>query len=251
MALAAVLVLWGLFVAAWLTLHWVILPHIDEWRPSIERWASRSLGLELRLGAIRVQSGGWVPAFELQDLRLYDSGGREALHLERVHTALAPQSLLAGVLRFQQILIDGARLQLRRDARGRWHIAGLDWGGSFDGGDTRARDWLLRQHEIVVRGAEVHWTDERHGVAPLALRELDLVLRNGLRGHALRLDATPPPDWGQRFTLRGRFSQPLLAPAGDLQRWSGTLYAEFPQADAAALKRHLTLPFELGEGDGA
>ena len=250
-AMAAVLVLWGLFLTAWLTLHWAILPHIDEWRPSIERLASRSLGLKLSLGAIRVQSSGWVPAFELQDLRLFDSDGREALHLERVHTALAPQSLLALTLRFEQILIDGARLEVRRDVQGRWHVAGLDWAGSIDGADTRARDWFLRQREFVVRNAELRWSDERGGVPPLVLSDLDLVLRNGLRGHALRLDATPPPDWGQRFSVRGRFSQPLLAPAGELARWSGTLYAEFPQADAAALRRHVTLPFELGEGDGA
>ena len=246
-----VLLLWGLFLAAWLTLHWAILPHIDAWRPRIESLAGESLGLKLSLGAIRVQSGGWVPAFELRDLRVYDSDGREALHLERVHAAFAPQSLLALTLRFEQILIDGARLDVRRDPDGRWHVAGLEWAGSLDGDDTRARDWLLRQREIVVRGAELHWTDERHGAAPLVLSELDLVLRNGLRGHALRLDATPPPAWGQRFSLRGRFSQPLLAQPGELQRWSGTLYAEFAHADAAALRRHLTLPFELGEGEGA
>ena len=250
-AMVALGVLWGVVLTAWLTLHWAILPHIDEWRPSIERLASRSLGLKLSLGAIRVQSSGWVPAFELQDLRLYDSDGREALHLERVHTALAPQSLLALTLRFEQILIDGARLDVRRDLQGRWHVAGLDWAGSIDSADTRARDWFLRQREFVVRHAEVHWTDERAGVPPLVLSELDLVLRNGLRGHALRVDATPPPAWGQRFSVRGRFNQPLLAPAGELQRWSGTLYAEFPQADAAALRRHVTLPFELAEGDGA
>ena len=247
----ALLLLWGLLLAAWLTLHWAILPHIDEWRPAIERLASKSLGLKLTLGAIRVRSGGWVPAFELQDLRLHDSDGREALYLQRVHTALAPQSLLTATLRFEQILIDGARLTVRRDAQGRWHVAGLDWAGSIDGGDTRARDWLLRQREFVVRDGELHWADERSGVPPLVLTDLDFVLRNGLRSHALRLDATPPPQWGQRFSLRGRFSQPLLASAGELQRWSGTLYAEFPQADAAELRRHLTLPFTLADGDGA
>jgi uncharacterized protein YhdP len=154
-------------------------------------------------------------------------------------------------LRFEQVLIEGARLEVRRDGAGRWHVAGLDWEGSVGSGDTRARDWLLAQHEFVVLNAELHWTDERSGAPPLALTQLDLVLRNGLRQHALRLDATPPPGWGKRFSLRGRFSQPLLAPAGELRRWSGTLFAEFPQADIAELRRHLVLPVELGEGDGA
>ncbi len=249
---AAVLLLWGVFLAAWLTLHWAILPHIDDWRGRIEKLASEAIGLKLSIDSIHVQSSGWVPAFELSGVRLFDREGREALVLERVHTALAVQSLLALTLRFEQVLIDRARLEVRRDSFGRWHIAGLDWdGGSVGSGDTRARDWFLQQHEFVVRNAELHWVDERSGAAPLVLTQLDLVLRNGLRQHALRVDATPPPHWGQRFTLRGRFSQPLLASAGELQRWSGTLFAEFPLADAAQLRRHLALPVELGEGKGA
>ena len=35
------LLLWSLLLAAWLTLYWGILPHIDEWRPRIEQLASR------------------------------------------------------------------------------------------------------------------------------------------------------------------------------------------------------------------
>jgi uncharacterized protein (TIGR02099 family) len=247
----ALLLLWSLLLAAWLALHWAILPHIDEWRPRIERLASRSLGLPVTLGEIRVRSGGWVPAFELRELRVHDRDGREALYLQRVQAALAPRALLAATLRFEQIVIDGARLQARRDAQGGWHLAGLAWQGSLDGTDARARDWLLRQGEFVVRDAELHWTDERAAGAPLVLRELQFVLRNGVRSHALRLDATPPPQWGQRFSVRGRFTQPLLAPPGAVQRWSGTLYAQFAQADVAALRRQLDLPFELDEGDGA
>ena len=250
-AAAAVLLLWGLFLTAWLALHWAILPHIDEWRGRIEKLAGDAIGLPLSIGSIHVQSSGWVPAFELRDVRLFDHEGREALRLQRVQAALAPQSLLRLTLRFEQVLIDGARLEVRRDRLGRWQVAGLQWDGSVGSDDTRARDWFLRQHEFVVRQAELHWVDERSGAAPLVLTQLDLVLRNGLRRHALRLDATPPPQWGERFTLRGRFSQPLLAPPGELRRWSGTLFAEFPQADAAQMRRHVELPLELGEGDGA
>ena len=246
--MAAVLLLWGVFLAAWLTLHWAILPHIDEWRPQIEKYAGEAIGLKLSLGEIRVQSGGWVPAFEVRDLRVFDPQGREALYLARVHTALAPQSLLALSLRFRQVLVDGARLEVRRDAGGQWHVAGLPWGG---GGDNRWRDWFLEQHEFVVRGGELQWTDEQRDAPPLVLTQLDLVLRNGLRRHKLRIDATPPPDWGQRFSLRGQFQQPLLAPAGELQRWSGTLFADFPQVDAAQLRRRLTLPVDIGQGEGA
>ena len=79
----------------------------------------------------------------------------------------------------------------------------------------------------------------------------DLVVRNGLRHHDLRLDGTPPAAWGERFSLRGRFTQPLWARAGDWRRWSGRVHADLPRVDVANLRRHVDLPFELRAGDGA
>ena len=55
-----------LFVAAslvltlWLTLHWGILPRIEQWRPQIEAQASAALGIPVRIGRIEAASSGWV-----------------------------------------------------------------------------------------------------------------------------------------------------------------------------------------------
>jgi uncharacterized protein (TIGR02099 family) len=76
-------------------------------------------------------------------------------------------------------------------------------------------------------------------------------VRNGLRRHELRLDATPPAAWGDRFSVAGRFTQPLLAASGDWRRWDGSLFASLPHTDVAELRRHVTLPFELSTGEGA
>ncbi|HRI17753.1 MAG TPA: hypothetical protein PL196_04440, partial [Burkholderiaceae bacterium] len=77
------------------------------------------------------------------------------------------------------------------------------------------------------------------------------MLRNTLRRHLLRLDATPPAEWGERFTLRGQFRQPLLGRAGDWRRWSGQVYADAPRTDASHLRAYVDLPFELRRGVGA
>ena len=68
-----VIVAWSLVLVAWLTLHWGILPHIEQWRIPIETRASRALGVPVRIGAITVHSSGWVPAFELRDVTLLDA----------------------------------------------------------------------------------------------------------------------------------------------------------------------------------
>ena len=43
--LGLVLTVWSLLLIAWLTLHWGILPHIEQWREPIEQRASKALGV--------------------------------------------------------------------------------------------------------------------------------------------------------------------------------------------------------------
>ena len=241
----------GLTLAVWLGLHWFILPHIDQWRAEIETRTSQALGVPVRLGSIQVQSRGWAPTIELHDVVFLDAQARPALVLPRVLASLSPRSVLALEPRFRQLVIDGARLEIERDAQGRLSVAGLALQPGKAGGAHAGLNWLFRQQEIAIRGASLRWTDLQRQAPPLSLDEVQLVVRNGLRQHNLRLDATPPPAWGQRFSLRGRFDQSLLADSGDWQHWSGTLYSELPQADVAELKRYVSLPFALEEGEGA
>jgi uncharacterized protein (TIGR02099 family) len=242
---------WSLLLIAWLTLHWGILPRLDDWRPQIEQRVGAALGAPLQIGAVRVRSGSWIPAFELDDVRMLDRQGRVALQLGRVSAALSPASLLALEPRFAQLHLDGVRLDVRRDRAGRVTIAGLDLGSDAEPSDPAVLDWFFEQHEFVIRRGTLRWTDEQREAPPLTLSDVDLVLRNGTRRHELRLDATPPPDWGSRLALRGRFTQPITARAADFARWRGALYAVLPEVDVSQLRRHVALPFELDEGRGA
>jgi uncharacterized protein (TIGR02099 family) len=240
---------WTVLLLAWLTLHWGILPRIEQWRGPIELRASQALGVPVRIGGIAVRSSGWVPSFELRDVALLGADQRPALLLPRVAAAVSLRSLLSRQPHFEQLLIEGAQLEVRRDALGRIFVAGLEMAGT--GGDGSAADWFFSQREFAITGGSVRWTDETRLAPTLQLRDVQLVVRNGLRQHSLRIDATPDEAWGDRFTLRGRFTQPLLARPGDWRRWSGTAYAELPRADVRELRRHVELPFELSEGDGA
>ena len=243
----------GVLLVCWLSLHWLILPHIEEWRVPIEARASRMLGAPVKIGAISVQSSGWVPAVDLLDVRVLDAEGRVALALPHVFAALSPRSLLAFEPRFAQLLIEGASLDVRRDPSGRIRVAGLEFAakaGAADDDDAGA-DWFFSQHEFVIRGGTLRWIDDARQAPPLALGNVEIVVRNGLTEHDLRIDATPPAGWGDRFSLRGRYKQPLFARRGDWRRWSGSAYADLPRADVRELRRHVALPFELSEGDGA
>jgi uncharacterized protein (TIGR02099 family) len=249
--LGLVLLAGSLLLIAWLTLHWAILPRIEQWRPQIEARASAALGVPVRIGGIEVRSGGWVPALELRDVRLLDAEQRPALRLPRIAAAFSPRSLLSLELRFEQLLIEGAQLDVRRDRAGRIFVAGLDFSRAERGSDDGAlRDWFFHQREFVVRGGSVRWIDEQRDAPPLALNGVELVVRNGLLHHDLRLDATPDAAWGERFSLRGRFTQRLLGRSGDWRGWSGSAFADLPHVDVRELRRHVDLPFELSEGEG-
>ena len=248
-SIGAVIVIWSVLLVAWLALHWWILPHIEQWRGPIEMQASRALGVPVRIGQIEVRSSGWVPSVELREVQLLDAQRRTALRLPRVFAAISPRSLFSLELRFEQLLIDGAELDVRRDAGGRIFVAGFDSSGPDGGSD--AADWFFKQREVVIRSGSLRWTDEQRQAAPLALADVQLVFRNGLRNHEMRFDATPPTEWGNRFSAIARFTQPLLARRGDWRHWSGEAYASLPRADVHALREHVNLPFDLSEGVGA
>jgi uncharacterized protein (TIGR02099 family) len=240
---------WLVLVLGWGALHGWIVPRIGELRPSLEREAGRVLGVPVRIGSITARSEGLIPSFELIDVVLLDGRGHAALRLPRVLAALSPRSLWN--LGFEQLSIEGPELDIRRAADGRIFVAGLDFTQSGDN-DARAADWFFRQTEFVIRSGTVRWTDEQRAAPALTLGQVDFVMRNGVRRHALRLDATPPAEWGDRFTLRGLFRQPLLTThAGLWRQWDGQVYGEFSRVDFSRLRRYANLGVEVSEGSGA
>jgi uncharacterized protein (TIGR02099 family) len=246
----AVLAAWSLVLLTWLTLHWIILPHIDRWREPIEQRASALLGQRVQVGEVIVTSGRWVPALELRDVTVFDAQSQPALRLPRVVAALSARSLLSLEPRFSQLLIDNAELDVVRDANGRIYVAGIDFSGP-ERGDRSVANWFFKLQEFVIRRGSVRWTDALHPGGTLALSDVQVVIRNSLRHHDLRIDATPPEGWGDRFTAVGLFTQPLMAQAADWQRWRGRTHVNLPYADIRQLGRHVDLPVPLERGEGA
>jgi len=248
-ALMWLLLTGGLVLAlAWGALHGWIVPRIGELRPDLEIEAGRVLGVPVRIGSISAHNEGLMPSFELIDVVLLDPQGRAALRLPRVFAALSPRSLWN--LGFEQLYIDSPELDIRRAGDGKLFVGGLDFSRSSDN-EGRAADWFFSQTEFVIRNGTVRWTDEMRGAPPLALEQVDFVMRNGARRHALRLDATPPAQWGERFSLRGLFRQPLLsARHGHWQGWDGQLHGDFSRVDVSQLRRYANFGVEVNQGHG-
>ena len=246
----------GLLIAAWLllalsvvVLHAWIVPRIGDFRDALEAQASKAIGVPVRIGSITARSEGLFPAFELRDVVLQDSDNREALRLARVVASVSPRSLWR--LNFEQLYIERPQLDVRRDSQGKLHVAGLHMATDTTG-ETRGADWFFAQRELVIEGGTVRWTDEQRQAEPLLLTDVRFVARNSARRHGLRLDATPPAGWGERFTLRGQFRQPLLSiRSGHWQTWDGQIYVDLPYIDVTRLGQYVSLDARIREGNGA
>lgn len=248
-ALGLVLAGWLVLGVVWGALHWLIVPRIGEFRLQLETHASRVLGVPVRIGAVQAHSTGLIPSFELTDVQLFDAQGREALKLPRVLASLSPRSVLR--LGFEQLYIERPDLSVRRTREGRLFVAGLDFSKDQEG-DSGAANWFFSQTEFAIANGTIQWTDELKDVPALVLKEVALVVRNQGRRHALRLDATPPDLWGERFSVMGLFTQPLLSRStSQWQEWSGQVYAGFTRVDVSELRRYADLGVDLKQGNGA
>lgn len=263
---------WGLLLAgvagllatvAWMTLLWVILPRVGDWRVDLEEQATRTLGLPVQIGALQGARQGVWPMLTLRDVVLLDAQNRPGLVLPEVSArlslaTLSPWAWLDGQLRLGELVLRAPALAVRRDAAGRLHVAGLALPSPAAGAEPAegtGLDWVLSQARIRIEGGRVDWTDDYLGAPTLALQEVDVRLRNrmglGRRLHELTLAATPPADVGQRFTARAEMAQPWLTRPSDWRAWSGDVQASWPQVDVRRWRDHVRLPVAVLAGQGS
>ncbi len=244
------LILAILFGLAWGILHGLIVPRIGDLRPTLENRLTQDLGAPVRIGAISAQFNLLAPSFELLDVRLQDKAGRDALVLPKIIATVSPRSMLQ--LGFEQLVIEQPQLDVRRNAQGQIVVAGFVLAQATDNNSNNpAADWVFSQRELAVRSGSVRWTDELRGQPPLELSQVDLVVRNPRQQHQLRIDATPPVGWGERFSLMGDVSSPVFTQAGQWKNWAGQVYANFTRVDVSQLKRYADFDIDVSKGNGA
>jgi uncharacterized protein (TIGR02099 family) len=272
-----------LAVIAWCVLLFQILPRIDAWRFDLAEQATRALGVPVKIGQVLGRADGIWPTLSLREVQLLDADGHVALRLPEVTArvslaTLSPRALADGELRLDQLVLVGPELDVRRDAAGQFHVAGLKLATGAGGqSSTAASDWVLSQAQIKIAHGTVRWTDDLLNAPPMALQQLDLSLRNhtglGRRLHELSVEATPPGEFGRRFALKASVAQPLWLAGGVPVRvgesvrwwqrwnlsttrpsqwatWSGTVQASLPHVDVQRLRQHVKLPIDVEGGKG-
>jgi uncharacterized protein (TIGR02099 family) len=234
------------FALALLGLRYWLLPNAERYREDLTAAISRSIGLPVRIGAIETDWLGLRPRLTIADVRVYDRQGREALVLPLVENVLSWRSALMLELRLRTFVIEGPKLTVRRDRDGGIFVAGLRVSG--EKGDGGLADWILEQHEVVVRGAEIEWRDELRGAPPLVLSALDFRLRNDGELHQIGFAARPPRHLGPGVELRAELYGRSVT---QLAQWNGRVYAQLGYTDLAGWRAWLDYPLDLRSGEGA
>ncbi|MDX3906680.1 MAG: YhdP family protein [Pigmentiphaga sp.] len=247
-----VLAVYFLLAVALVVVRYAVLPAIDEYRPAIERLASRAVGAPVGIGRIDAEWRGLHPSFELGSVQISDPAGRPALSLPKVAGIFSWRSLLVFQPRLLRLEVEAPELELRRDEQGRYWIAG--WSVELHDGDGARPGlrWLLAQREVIVRGALVRWTDAGRGAPPLEIRNVAFVMQNAGRHHRAALRAEPPAALGSGLDLRADFTHNWFAfNASDPDQWRGRAYLSAERLDLAGWQPWLGLPVEPQQGTGS
>ena len=233
------------FAVLVLGLRYWILPNIDQYRDSIAHVITKAINQRIAIGKVSANWDGLRPEVVLEDVTVFDHAGRAALKLSRIENTLSWFSVAALEPRFRSITIYEPALDIRRDPRGVFFVAGIelksDERGSF-------ADWLLRQRELVVHQAAVSWHDELRGAAPLQLKQVELLIRNRGSRHRFGMRAVPPERLAGPLDLRGEVVGKSTAA---LANWEGTLFARVDSVDIEAWRPWVALPIRMPQGAGA
>lgn len=247
LATAAVIVAGVAFVVLVLGLRYFVLPQIDSQRPRIESAISRAAGQPVRIASVRANWHGYRPELHLAGVTVLDHEGRPALQLERVDATLSWVSLFFAEVRLDSLVLQGPQLEIRRDANGIVHVAGIALGRGGNGGGGFG-DWLLSQRQILVRGAAIVWRDEMHNAPELRLDRVDFRLDNDGDDHAFGLSGAPPADVASTLVIRGALSGRDLR---DLPRWTGRIYAQLGEVNLPLVQTWVQSPLAVTSGTGS
>jgi uncharacterized protein (TIGR02099 family) len=240
-----------IFCALFLSLRYLVLPHIDNYKADVEKVVTRAIGNKVSIATINASWDGLQPHLSLGNVTIHDKFGNEALRLPKVALTVSWWSVMAGDLRLHSLEISRPDMDVTRDADGNIYVAGI-FIDTHKSGNGKGLDWILSQREIIIRDGRLRWTDNKRAAPELALNGVDLVLTNHWREHRFALKATPPSAFAAPIDVRAVFEHPHFTPSiSDPSLWKGELYAALSDTDLTVWKSYFDYPIEVQQGKGS
>ncbi len=249
--LVVLVIVYFAFCAAFLSLRYVILPNIDHYKPEVERLASHFISRPVTINALYADWSGLNPRLRLDNLVIYNQQGERALILPEVSATVSWWSALTAQLRLDQLEILRPDLEIERDKDGNVFVGGIAIDITKQD-HSSGLEWLLTQHQIIVRDGWVRWQDHSRDAPDLTLSKVSFVLQNQWRTHRVALIATPPEELAAPIDVRAEFVHPAFTNrVSDIDQWVGELFVDWRKTNLDAWKPYVTWPYKLTGGTGS
>ncbi|MHB1952010.1 MAG: YhdP family protein, partial [Acidiferrobacteraceae bacterium] len=217
-------------------------------RPAlIARILSRKTGRVVRVRAAAAFWDGIHPGLMLTDTRVEDTSGRVLLAVPRLKVSLAWSPLLFGRITSYSLTVVRPVLSVRLRRSGAIEAGGVLMQAHGGNGSSALRLWLLDQHDLSIRDAQVTWIDRQHGER-VPLRDLNILAQNRFRHHKVDISADFPPG----VCAHCAFLLDVSGSPRSLARVSGEAYAHLQGVHIAHLPwilRHYLPPGSGGRVD--
>ena len=249
--LIALLLLYFLAATSMLGVRYLVLPHINEWRPVIEKRLSSALGAHVTMGEIAASWSGLNPTLALENLRLRDlQTNLELLYVPEAFAVVSWRSIFAQDLRFRQLEVNGIQLSGSRRADRQIVLASivLDDQNSdkFNfSTETPAVRWLLSQDQITVRDATFYWNDHLRKAPELVIEGISFNITNSIFRHQMRMSASLPHELGSTIELIARTDN-VFNPLASHEQGEIEVFMEVNDAQPSAWSPWLDIPTAEG-----
>jgi|GEM_PF-474168 len=242
------LVLYFIVAVLLLGLRYVVLPHVDDFRPRIEKLVSEKIHAEFRIGKLSPHWSGFQPGIDITGLTIRDRHGKIALNVPHATAAVSWRSLVLFEPLLSSVEVERPDVLIAREDDGTLTVAGVPVPTAHTGNATFTT-WLMRQQAIVLRGGTLRWNDATRDVPELKLSNIRLAILNDGYDHRIALQA---PAEGTvlhgPLDFRAHFRHARFAQAGKPIAWSGDAYVSTGPVDLPTLARYIDLPLKMYAG---
>jgi len=231
---------------ALLSIRYLLLPNIDQFKPWIAHQLSQAIGAEIHMEDVQAGWQGFHISLQVADLQLFDDAGQPVLHVPHARGVVSWRSLLQGKPVFSFLAVQGLALHAHRDDGGFLWLLGhqfsrQSWIRQLPDPLPRGAQWLLSQQRIVVQDARLQWRNDAQQGAQSELAAIHIHLENTVGRHRLAAVATLPGQDHKPIEASGYLERrtPFGAPG------SGAVQLTLPTLPVQEWRTWLELPPEV------
>ena len=236
-----------LFIAAQGITRFYLWPQVEKNKASFEQVVSKTLGVNLRIEKIETDWDYFWPSFKIDNIKLYELGDSNTpkLSIPQVTGKLSWETLWKLKPHFHDLNFDDALIQIQRDSKGNWNIAGIKLDQSRAG--YQFGNWLFAQDSLEIKNAKINWLDQRFQSSQYSLDIESLTLKNSWFKHAIDLNLKTP--WhSNNASIKADFRHSIFGNAGNWKDWIGRIEWQIDELNLAKVNQLFESPFNIISG---